>query len=124
MERGIGMARGAGRILRALVLEYLITVIALLALAFAMLKLQPDAGKVELLILAVYALSCLVGGWYAGHSAGQKKFLHGLAAGVFYFLLLFLISGLGEQGIQSEPAQILLAGLLCSAGGMLGGMIS
>ncbi len=118
------MAKGAGRILRALVLEYLVTVIVLLVLAFVMLKLQPDAGKVELLILAVYALSCLVGGWYAGHHAGQKKFLHGLAAGLLYFLLLFLISGLGEQGIQSEPAQTLLAGLLCAAGGMLGGMIS
>ena len=57
----------------ALIVAYVITVLALFGIAFVMLKLQPDAGTTELLILAVYVLSCFAGGWYAGRRAGQRK---------------------------------------------------
>ena len=85
----------------ALIVAYVITVLALFGIAFVMLKLQPDAGTTELLILAVYVLSCFAGGWYAGRRAGQRKFLQGLLVGVLYFAVLFLISGMGEREIWS-----------------------
>lgn len=88
----------------ALIVAYVITVLALFGIAFVMLKLQPDAGMTELLILAVYVLSCFAGGWYAGRRAGQRKFLQGLLVGVLYFAILFLISGMGEREIQSDLA--------------------
>lgn len=88
----------------ALIVAYVITVLALFGIAFVMLKLQPDAGTTELLILAVYVLSCFAGGWYAGRRAGQRKFLQGLLVGVLYFAVLFLISGMGEREIQSDLA--------------------
>ena len=108
----------------ALIVAYVITVLALFGIAFVMLKLEPDAGTTELLILAVYVLSCFAGGWYAGRRAGQRKFLQGLLVGVLYFAILFLISGMGEREIQSDLASGGLACLLCAAGGMLGGMLA
>ena len=97
----------------ALIVAYVITVLALFGIAFVML-----------LILAVYVLSCFAGGWYAGRRAGQRKFLQGLLVGVLYFAILFLISGMGEREIQSDLASGGLACLLCAAGGMLGGMLA
>ena len=127
-ENGIGQikkgGKGIGRLAVALVVAYLITVLALFGISFVMLKLQPDTGTTELLILAVYVLSCFAGGWYAGRRAGQRKFLQGLFVGLLYFVLLFLISGMGEREIQSDLASGGLACLLCAAGGMLGGMLA
>ena len=127
-ENGIGQikkgGKGIGRLAVALVVAYLITVLALFGISFVMLKLQPDTGTTELLILAVYVLSCFAGGWYAGRRAGQRKFLQGLFVGLLYFVLLFLISGMGEREIQSDLASGELACLLCAAGGMLGGMLA
>ena len=61
VENGIGQLRkggkGIGRFAVALIVAYVITVLALFGIAFVMLKLQPDAGTTELLILGVYALS-------------------------------------------------------------------
>lgn len=127
-ENGIGQIRkggkGIGRLAVALIVAYLVTALALFGIAFVMLKLQPDAGATELLTLAVYAVSCFAGGWYAGRRTGRRKFLQGLLVGLLYFGLLFLISGMGEREIQSDLAGGGLACLLCAAGGMFGGMLA
>lgn len=124
MGRMTGIGKTAGRLLKALLISYLITTALLLLLAFVMLKLQPGRSQTELGILAVYVLSCIGGGWYAGHRAEQRKFLQGLLAGILYFALLFLISGLDDRAVQSDLAQGMLAFVLCAFGGMLGGMLS
>lgn len=124
MEYLTGKGKMAGVLLRALIFSYLMTTAALLILAFAMLKLQPDGRTAELAILAVYVLSCFAGGWYAGRKAGRRKFLQGLLVGILYFVLLFLISGLGDRAVQSDLVQGALAFVLCAFGGMLGGMVS
>lgn len=55
VESGIGQLRkggkGIGRFAVALIVAYVITVLALFGIAFVMLKLQPDAGTTELLTL-------------------------------------------------------------------------
>ena len=124
MEQIRKSGKGIGRFAAALVISYIITTAALFGIALVMLKLQPDAGTTELLILAVYVLSCFAGGWYAGRRSGRRKFLQGLAVGLLYFGLLFLISGMGEREIQSDLASGGLACLLCVAGGILGGMLA
>ncbi len=124
MEQLTGKGRAAGTMLRALVLSYLVTTVILLALAFIMLKFQPDTGKTEIGILVTYVLSCFLGGWYAGRRGGRRKFLWGLATGLLYFLLLFVISGMGDRAVQTDLTRNFLSLLLCAGGGMLGGMIS
>lgn len=111
-------------ILMGLVIACFVTTAVLLALAFVMLKLQPDTGVIETAILVTYAVSCLFGGWYCGRKAERKKFLWGILLGVLYFLLLLVISGMGDRTVQSGLVQSLAALVICAGGGMLGGMLA
>lgn len=110
--------------LMGLVLSCLATTAILLVLAFVMLKLQPGTGTIETAILVTYAVSCFLGGLYCGRRAEQKKFVWGMLLGVLYFLLLFLISGMGDRTVQSGLVQSLTALAICAGGGMLGGMLA
>lgn len=124
MELLQGKGKMAVKILKGLLAACLVTVIALLLLAFVMLKFEAVAGKMELCILLTYVLSCIAGGWYCGRSAQQRKFLWGLLLGIAYFTLLFLFSGMGDRAVQSGLLQSVTAFVLCACGGMLGGMLA
>lgn len=124
MERLSGRGRTAAALLPGLMISCLATVVILLVMAFVMLKLQPGTSAVETCILVTYAVSCFFGGWYCGRKAVRRKFLWGLLSGVLYFLLLFLVSGMGDRAVQSGLVQSLTALVICAGGGMLGGMLA
>ena len=98
--------------------------VLLLLSALVLLKLQMNAEYTELLIVAVYVLSCLTGGWLSGKKVVRKKYLWGLLTGILYFLILFVISGMAEGQVQPEMTRTLLAFVFCGAGGMVGGMLA
>lgn len=54
----------------------------------------------------------------------EQKFLWGLAAGVLYFAILFVVSMLFKGGIDVEPTKLVTTFILCAASGMAGGMVS
>lgn len=120
MEKGRTIKALTSGVLAAL----LVSVVLILLFAFVTLKLQPDTGKMELMIMVIYVLANLVGGWCCGHRQNRRKFVWGLLVGIVYFLLVFLISGMSEQQVQPEISGSLLALVLCAAGGMVGGMLS
>lgn len=124
MEQIYGKGKAVGVILRGLVLAGIVSAAALMILALLMLKLQPDTNKIELGIMVTYALSCLLGGWYGGRKMERKKYLWGLLLGALYFLLLFAVSGMGDREVQPGVVHSLAVFVLCSACGMLGGMIA
>lgn len=124
VEQTYGKGKTAGILLRGLVLAGVVSMVILLILAFVMLKLQPDAEKIELGIMIVYGVSCFFGGWYSGRKMGRKKYLWGLIVGVLYFLLLFAVSGMSDREVQPELLHSLTALILCGVGGMLGGMVA
>ena len=124
MEQLRVKGKTAAGMLLGLVFACLATTAILLILAFVMLKLQPGTGVMETSILVTYALSCLLGGWYCGRKTERRKFLWGALLGVLYFLLLFLISGMGDRAVQSGLLQSLTALVICAGGGMLGGMLA
>lgn len=124
MERWSEKGKMVKVLLKALLISYAVTAVILLALAFVMLKLQPDAQKTGIVILISYVLSCLTGGWLCGKKAGQKRFLWGLLTGTAYFILLFLVSGIGERTLPMELMHVLTAFVLCAGSGMAGGMIA
>ncbi|MCC8044677.1 MAG: TIGR04086 family membrane protein [Clostridiales bacterium] len=120
--------RGRGKIITgaviSLIVAFLTTVILLLGFAFLLLKFQLDAGKTEIGILVIYVLSCFIGGIYCGRKAARRKFLWGMLTGILYFLLLLIVSGMGEGALQPELPRTFTAFALCTAGGTLGGMLS
>ena len=61
MENGI-----VKPMLRSLLISYVLSGILLAALAFALYKLRLKEGQVNLMVYAVYLLTCLSGGFLAG----------------------------------------------------------
>ncbi|MCD7744674.1 MAG: TIGR04086 family membrane protein [Lachnospiraceae bacterium] len=116
--------KGFGRTLGALVFAFLVTVVLMLGFAFLLLKLQLDAGKSEIGIMVIYVLSCFAGGWVCGRHAARRKFLWGMLTGVLYFLLLLVVSGLGEETLQPQLTRTVATFVLCAGGGTLGGMLA
>ena len=63
MENGI-----VKPMLRSLLISYVLSGILLAALAFALYKLRLKEGQVNLMVYAVYLLTCLCGGFLLGAS--------------------------------------------------------
>lgn len=120
MERG-KLIKG---ILSGVIAAALTSVLLLLFFAFLLLKLQLDAGKTSLLILLIYLLSNVAGGFVCGKYQERRKFLWGLLTGLFYFVILFAVSGMSEKEVSPEAAESLLSLVLCAVGGMLGGILA
>lgn len=65
------------------------------------------------------------GRWFCSRENGKgQEICLGLGIGVLYFLLLVLISFGIYHSIQEPFPQLLIVCILCTGGGMIGGMIS
>ncbi|MDD2979353.1 MAG: TIGR04086 family membrane protein [Hespellia sp.] len=110
--------------LKALLGAYLVTSLLLLGLSFLLYKFSLNENAVTAGIVAVYIVSTFVGGFLIGKMAREKKFLWGLLAGFFYYLLLVLISFGLYHSMQGSGMNLVTAAILCMGGGMIGGMLS
>jgi putative membrane protein (TIGR04086 family) len=111
-------------VLKSLLFAYGITGVFLLLLAFLLFKFDIGEGPVTAGIIAVYVLSCLLGGFMAGRMVRKDKYLWGILVGLFYFLLLAAAS-FGVQGKWDMTVQhAVTTFFMCLGGGALGGMLS
>ena len=109
---------------KSMIVSGMITVVMILAVAFATYKLQWGEKSVSLAIVAIYVAATLGGGWIAGKSAGKRKFVWGLLTGITYFLILAIVSlAVNGEGAFTS-GDFLTTALICMGGGMLGGMIA
>ena len=111
------------RLVKALMLSYFLTMLMLLGLSFGLYKFDLSEKTVRIGILAVYIISTFAGGFAMGKMGKTRKFLRGFMLGMFYFLLLLAISAGIYRSVQGG-IQMMIAWILCGAGGMLGGMVS
>ena len=74
----------SSRVIKGLIVSYLVSGAGLLLLALLLLKYQLDERKVSAGILAVYILSGLSGGIYMGKTAERKRYLWGMILGSIY----------------------------------------
>lgn len=112
------------RILKVLFVSYLLTGILLALIAGILYKFQLEDGKVQIGIILMYIFSCFIGGFLAGKTMKNRKFLWGLCLGILYFAVMLLISLAVNQGLQETSSGFITTFLLCMGGGMLGGMLS
>lgn len=110
--------------LKALIISFVVTALLLLLLALLLYKLELKEGMVTAGIAAIYIISCFVGGFSAGKSIRERKFLWGLCVGACYFLMLLGVSAILSPGAMTGGDYIVTTVLLCVGGGMLGGMLS
>ena len=111
-------------LLKTLLFSYILTGALLALLAFLLYKVGLTESVVSIVIIAIYVASTFFAGFVAGKRLKNRKFLWGLLMGSAYFLVL-----LGISMILGEPAgqlgdSVITTLVLCTAGGMLGGMLS
>ncbi|MCD8364646.1 MAG: TIGR04086 family membrane protein [Clostridiales bacterium] len=111
-------------VISTLLIMYVITGLALLALALLLLKMQLSENMVSAGILITYIIACLIGGLIAGRRMKTRKFLWGALMGAAYFLILLAGSFLLNHDISADTTHIGATLAMCMGAGMVGGMIS
>ena len=115
---------GYGRsFIKAIILSHVISMAAIMVLAMLLYQFDFQDAQLRVGMLAVYALSCLAGGFFVGRKTKKRQYLGGLFVGLMYFSI-HMASVAAMQGITPDhivPASALA--LLCMASGMMGGMI-
>lgn len=124
MEKTTTLKPKITSICKALVLSYGITSLMLLLLAFLLYKFHLDEKQVGFGIIAIYLLSCFIGGLYMGKKTGNKKFLWGFLHGCIYFIVLLCISAITNKTAPNFTSQLAIALGMCVLGGTIGGMVS
>lgn len=110
--------------LKGLLFSYIVTAFVLLILSFLMLKLDLSGAVISGGINFVYIISAFTGGFFIGKKTEQKKFLWGLLMGIFYFVILMLISLFMNRVSPLPMGSFFSVFVISSLSGMLGGMIS
>ena len=112
------------RMLRSLILAFLLTILMLAGLTFLLYRFRLNESQTMTGIYLIYLFSCLAGGFLSGKALKTRRFLWGVMTGALYFVILFLISALQENGIQTDLSHIWMRLGICAVSGMVGGMIS
>ena len=111
-------------LLKGLLISYIITAFMLLLLSFLMLKLDLPSVVISGGINFAYIISAFTGGFFTGKKIEQRKFIWGLIMGVFYFIILLLISLMMNRVSPMPLGSLFTVFIICGLSGMLGGMIS
>ena len=109
---------------KALLFSYVVTGISLLLLSVLLYKFEWNEHLVSAAIVAVYVLSTVVGGIVIGKLVRTRRFFWGLLLGNLYFILLLVITIILYRSLSGNGLNMLTAWILCTGGGMTGGMIS
>ena len=124
MNQSISQNTKVLAVLKGLLFSYIITAFILLLLSFLMLKLDLPGMVISAGIILAYIASNFIGGLFVGKKAEQRKFLWGLTMGVFYFIILLIISLIMNKAESIPLGNVFTAFLICGLSGMAGGMIS
>lgn len=112
-------------ILKTLIAGYIITVLALLVLAFCLYKFRVSGNVISIGIYVTYGLSALCGGLVLAKGMQHNRLMWGALYGIIYFLILCIVSIIVSGEISSlDVAQIVKGVAVCILCGALGGIIS
>lgn len=111
-------------VLEGLLFSYIVTALLLLLISFLMLKIDLSGTVVSGFINFAYIISAFIGGFYIGKKTEQRKFIWGLVVGVFYFVILMLVSLLMNRAGSLPLGRLFTVLIITSLSGMLGGMVS
>ena len=110
--------------LKSLLFSYVVTGMLLALLTVLLYKFELDEQLVSAAIVAIYVLATMAGGLVIGKLVKVRRFLWGLGLGAAYFALLMLITLCVYHTLNWNSVNMITAFILCSGGGMIGGMIS
>ncbi len=111
-------------ILKALLIAYIVTGMLLLLLALLLFKLQLTEQAVEIGIIVIYIFSTFLCGVFLGKKFKSRKYLWGLFGGLFYFLVLVLVSLLVNRENMDDAKTLITTLVICTLSGTFGGMVA
>jgi len=111
-------------ILKGLLFSYLLTALLILLMALGMYFVGMSEKMVHILIIVIYVVATFFAGFLLGKKMQSRKFLWGLLVGSAYFLVLVMASLVVNGSTQGLSDSVATTLVLCTAGGMLGGMFS
>ena len=95
MDKKLGAVSGGLGIVRVMAAAWLISVmISAVGMVLASLifyAVGEGQNRISVSVYVVVVLAVLIGGIYAGHRIGYRRFLWGLALGAIYYVTLCLI---------------------------------
>ena len=125
MEKKLGAVSGEVEIVRVMAAAWLISVmvsaVGIVLASLIFYAAGEGQNRIRVSVYVVVVLAVLIGGIYAGHRIGYRRFL--LALGTLYYVTLCLISVASGCIAASEWQFCLPFVLLCLGSGMLGGML-
>ncbi len=124
MNKAVSQNKKFIYVLEGLLFSYIITAIILLIVSFLMLNFDLSGSVISAIINVTYIVSTFMGGFFVGKKTEQKKFVWGLVVGVFYFIILMLVSLLMNRVGPIPIGSLITVFIITGLGGMLGGMIS
>ncbi|MDO5403353.1 MAG: TIGR04086 family membrane protein [Eubacteriales bacterium] len=112
------------RILKALMGGYIITIILLLLLSFALYKFNISNWLITTGIIITYALSCFLGGLFLASGEKHKKLLWGLLFGILYYAILAIASTIISKGAGADISEASRSLIVCVIASLTGGFAS
>ncbi len=101
-----------------------VTALLLFILSLCMYKMNLSVQIAQIVIIVIYIVVGLLGGFIMGKKMRERRFLWGLAVGAAYFFLLLVVSlAIGGGKIDDMP-RMMVTMILCVASSMVGGMVS
>ena len=79
------------KMMRALLVSYVVTALFLLLTAALVYRAGLDESKVQIAVILIYIVSCFLGGFLAGKMMKTRKFLWGGLLGFLYFAFTSVI---------------------------------
>ena len=108
------------RMMKALLVAYVMTGLFLLITAGLMYRFELSEGKVKIAVIGIYVLSCFTGGFLAGRMMKNRKFLWGSLLGFLYFAVMLTVSVAVGRELKEAVMGISTTFFICIISGMIG----
>lgn len=108
---------------RSLIFSYILTGILLLGIALLIYKLGIAESIVSICMIGVYVAATFFAGFTLAKKIEKQQFLWGLLAGFLYFVILVILTLAFHHSFDDITTNFITVLALCTAGGMLGGML-
>ena len=109
---------------KSILISYLLTGLLLLILALLLYRFGLSENTVSICILCVYVIASFLAGFLSGKRMQSRKFLWGCLSGIFYFLILVLLSLAFPPANRAALTNVLTVYVICMASGTIGGMLA
>ena len=106
------------RMMKALLVAYVMTGLFLLITAGLMYRFELSEGKVKIAVIGIYVLSCFM----AGRMMKNRKFFWGSLLGFLYFAVMLTVSVAVGRELKEAVMGISTTFFICIISGMIGGI--